>query len=65
MKDGDLWVGGQGQDKEEQDGNITKREKWVKRITPEGIVTYLDWNKNFDKMSEALDIHFPGKILKV
>jgi hypothetical protein len=53
-------VGGHGTSLKKKDGSITEKQKFVKKITPTGEVTHLDWRGNFDKMAEALGIHFPG-----
>jgi len=65
IKDGDLWIGGHGEEKyNETTGDlIDKDDNFVKRISTSGEVTHLDWTKNFNKMAEALDIHFPGYVL--
>jgi len=53
IKDGDLWVGGDG---------TLPNQKFVKKITPEGGITHLDWTSNFEKMTAAVDIKEPGYV---
>jgi len=61
-KDGDLWVGGYGVNTLDENGDIkSKNMKFVKRISPTGEVTHVDWSKNYDKVAEALEINFPGE----
>jgi soluble calcium-activated nucleotidase 1 len=64
VKDGDFWIGGHGITNLNKNGEpINKNPKFVKRVTPSGEVTHLDWSKNFDKMAEALGIHLPGYVV--
>lgn len=49
MKDGNLWVGGHG----------NQKDKLVRVITPEGQVTKLDWSGNYVKMAKALGVDMP------
>jgi hypothetical protein len=35
--------------------------RWVKKISPEGAVSHVDWRDNYERMAKALGITAPGK----
>ena len=63
MKDETLIVGGLGKEWTTSTGELVNHNpQWVKTITTRGNVEHFDWTKNYEKLREAVGIHFPGEI---
>jgi soluble calcium-activated nucleotidase 1 len=63
VKEGMLWVGGLGKEWTTSTGELVNHNpQFVKSISSAGAVTHWDWKSNYNKMAQALGIHFPGKL---
>lgn len=61
MKDNQLYVGSFGKVWTTEDGEFMHTNpKWIKIVSPTGEVKAVDWTFNYDKLSEAIDIKYPG-----
>ena len=64
MKDGHLYVGGLGKEWTTASGELVNyNPQYVKTITQKGEVEHFSWRSNYNKMSQALGIHFPGRYM--
>ena len=65
VKDGLLWVGGLGKEWTTNTGELVNHNpQYVKSISSAGVVSHWDWKNNYNKMAQALSIHFPGNYRK-
>lgn len=63
VKGNDFWVGSTGMPFYGKSGEILSVDPlWVKKISPEGGVTHVDWRENYAKLAKAIGIAAPGKI---
>ena len=63
--DGDLYVGSFGKERAHPSSGLKVDEypMWVKRITPKGAITSLDWRRNYDIMRAATNTLYPNGYL--
>jgi len=63
-KDGCMYVGSTGKEFTDDDGNVVDNHRlFVKRITPEGCVTHIDWTEIYMAVRAKAGISFPGYMI--
>lgn len=61
VKDDRLHVGSMGKEWTTPKGDyVNHNPMWIKTITSDGQVKHLDWNNNYRKLRQTVDIDFPG-----
>ena len=64
MKDHFLYVGGLGKAWTTPTGELVNyHPQYVKKISPTGEVTHIDWHLRYEALARAVDIGFPGNLL--
>ncbi|KAB7494874.1 Soluble calcium-activated nucleotidase 1 [Armadillidium nasatum] len=64
VKDDTLIIGGLGKEWTSPTGELLNHNpQFVKTITPQGFIQHHDWTKNYEKLREADNIHFPGYLI--
>lgn len=64
VKDETLIVGGLGKEWTTSTGELVNHNpQWVKTVTTKGNVEHFDWTRNYEKLREAVGIHFPGYMI--
>jgi len=59
-----LWVGGLGKEWTTSTGELVNHNpQYVKTVSSAGVVSHWDWKSNYNKMAQALNIHFPGYVI--
>lgn len=61
VKDRMLYVGGLGKAWTTPTGELVNNHpQYVKKVSPSGEVTHLDWHLRYEALARAVDITFPG-----
>jgi soluble calcium-activated nucleotidase 1 len=64
VKDGLLYIGSFGKEYTHNDGTVKNRNNlWVKTISPNGIVTHIDWTLMYEQLRKATNTQFPGYMI--
>lgn len=65
VKDSKLYVGTHGKEEMASDGVtvINRSLMWVKEIDKNGVINHLDWQKNFEKLRQAVGVQLPGYVV--
>lgn len=63
VKDQTLYVGGLGKAWTTPTGELVNyHPQYIKKISPTGEVTHIDWHTRYEALAKAVDISFPGKL---
>lgn len=61
VKDNYLYVGSMGKEWTTSKGvYVNHNPMWIKMINPTGEIKHVDWQNNFRKLRQSVDIDFPG-----
>ena len=61
VKDHTLYVGGLGKAWTTPTGELVNyHPQYIKKISPTGEVTHVDWHLRYEALAKAVDISFPG-----
>jgi soluble calcium-activated nucleotidase 1 len=55
VKDNELWIGSLGTALD-KDGNEVNDRLCIRKLSPDGFVTTVDWTQNYEQLGKALDI---------
>jgi soluble calcium-activated nucleotidase 1 len=59
-----MYVGGLGKEWTTSSGELLNfNPQYIKKISTNGEVEHLSWVSNYNKMAQALQIHFPGYVI--
>ena len=61
VKDQNLYVGGLGKAWTTPTGELVNyHPQYIKKVTPTGEVSHIDWHTRYEALAKAVDISFPG-----
>lgn len=64
VKDHHLYVGGLGKEWTTPTGEyVNNHPQWIKKISPQGLVTHLDWADHYKSMAKSIGIQQPGYVI--
>ncbi|KAK4026327.1 soluble calcium-activated nucleotidase 1 [Daphnia magna] len=64
VKDQTLYVGGLGKAWTTPTGELVNyHPQYIKKISPTGEVSHIDWHTRYEKLAKTVDISFPGYII--
>ncbi|XP_065205071.1 apyrase [Planococcus citri] len=64
VKNNKLHVGSMGKEWTTPKGDyVNHNPMWIKTITSDGQVKHIDWNNNYRKLRQTVDIDFPGYMI--
>eukprot|EP00042_Codosiga_hollandica_P023229 m.90546 g.90546 ORF g.90546 m.90546 type:complete len:378 (+) comp51099_c0_seq22:145-1278(+) len=64
VKDQHLWVGGMGKEWTTPDGVVVNlHPQWIKVISPSGLITHVNWVRQYDALRLAMDMPAPGYVI--